>query len=95
MNPKWSLGGAKVDQKWTKVGPRARSGTTCEKRVPQNRFWSDFGVDFEGHVGAKKETKNMSSKKAFGNPISIKTVVSVRLANTHRGFSNTHSGGKP
>ena len=31
MKPKWSLGAAKMSQKWTKVGPKARFGTTCEK----------------------------------------------------------------
>ena len=31
MRPKWSPGDPKMSQKWTKVAPRARFGTTCEK----------------------------------------------------------------
>ena len=58
MRPKWNLGGPKVAQKWTKVGPRARSGTTCEKWVPQNRLWYHFGVHFGGHFWTKIKTKN-------------------------------------
>ena len=59
MSPKWGFGGPKVDQKCTKVGPRARSGSTGEQGVPQNgsaRLRRDFEVHFGCHFCFKNES---------------------------------------
>ncbi len=47
-----------MGQKWTKVGPRTRSGTTCEKCLEKMGLQYHFGLHFGGHFWVKNETKN-------------------------------------
>ena len=57
MRPKWSLGPPKMTQKWTKVGPRARSGTTCEKWLKERGVQGHFGLHFGANFWSKNESK--------------------------------------
>ena len=45
-------------QKWAKMEPRARSGTTCEKCLEKRGLQCHFGLHFGGHFWAKNETEN-------------------------------------
>ena len=47
-----------MDQKWTKVEPRARSGTTYEKCLEKMGLQCHFGLHFGGHFLTKNETEN-------------------------------------
>lgn len=69
MVSKLCLWEPKVDQKWTKVEPRARNGKTYIKNTPKcgpGAFWRDFGLHFGGkHVLKMKQTitKQVSEQK--------------------------------
>ena len=65
MRPKWSLGAPKMIQKWTKVGPRARSGTTCEKMSEKKGCPGPFWAPFWGSFLIKKRIKSRSEKYRY------------------------------
>ena len=63
MRPTWNPGGPTMDHRWTKVAPRARSGTTREKCVPKIGLWCHFWVHVGSHFLANIKSKNKAKIK--------------------------------